>query len=115
MKASEQKSSGVSSSGRQLVVRVSEEQYQRLVDEAATAGLSVSECVRRHVFGGRPIVANSDTRLLNEVRRIGGLLKHNFQTLRDTAAPQEMRDELQATYHKLVHFLEMNTLNPYDR
>ena len=87
MKASKPKAVGVSASGRQLVVRVSDEQYQRLADEAETAGLSVSECVRRHVFGGRPIVANSDTRLLNAVRSIGGLLKHNFQTLRDTAPP----------------------------
>ena len=113
MKASKPKAVGVSASGRQIVVRVSDEQYQRLADEAETAGLSVSECVRRHVFGGRPIVANSDTRLLNAVRSIGGLLKHNFQTLRDTAPP-ELLAQQQSTYDKRVRLLEEAKLRFHD-
>ena len=114
MKASKPKAVGVSASGRQIVVRVSDEQYQRLANEAETAGLSVSECVRRHVFGGRPIVANSDTRLLNAVRSIGGLLKHNFQTLRDTAPQPELLAQHQAAYDKLVRFLEETKLRFHD-
>ena len=52
------------------------------MEEAAFAGLTVSEYMRRRFFGGRPILAQADASMLREMRRIGGLLKHNFETLR---------------------------------
>ena len=46
------------------------------MEQAAIAGLSVSEYMRRLFFGGRPIVARTDSQMIRELRRMGGLLKH---------------------------------------
>lgn len=56
-------------------VRLTQGEHQRLRDDAALAGLSVSELVRRRYFG-RAIIASSDEATLRELRRLGGLLKH---------------------------------------
>lgn len=40
--------------------------------------------MRRRVFGGRPVVALTDEAMLRELRRVGGLLKHNFETVRQS-------------------------------
>jgi hypothetical protein len=37
--------------------------------------------VRRRFFGGRPIVPRTDECAVRELRRMGGLLKHNFDAL----------------------------------
>ena len=50
--------------------------YARLtVDEYAASALSLSEYVRRRVFGRR-ITSKVDLRVLAELRRLGGLMKH---------------------------------------
>jgi len=56
-------------------VRLTGAEKARLKEDADAAGLSLSELVRRRYFG-RPIVANADAVMLNELRRLGGLLKH---------------------------------------
>jgi hypothetical protein len=71
-------------------LRVTEYENARLKNQAAAAGLSVSEYMRRRFFGGRPIVARVDTMMISELRRLGGLLKHNFETLRKAGAPPEL-------------------------
>jgi len=71
-----------SSFQRRRTLRLSEAEDARLVEEAAFAGLTVSEYMRRRFFGGRPILAQTDASVLRELRRMGGLLKHNFETLR---------------------------------
>jgi len=63
-------------------LRLSATEDARLAEEAAFAGLTVSEYMRRRFFGGRPILAQTDASVLRELRRMGGLLKHNFETLR---------------------------------
>ena len=55
---------------------VSEGEAKQLEEQASLAGLSVSECIRRRGFGGRPVVAQTDMTTVRELRRIGGLLKH---------------------------------------
>lgn len=52
--------------------------------QAATAGISVSEYMRRLFFGGRPIIARTDEQTIRELRRLGGLLKHHFTVLKQT-------------------------------
>ena len=59
---------------------VSEGEAKQLEEQASLAGLSVSECLRRRGFGGRPVVAQTDMTTVRELRRIGGLLKHHFET-----------------------------------
>lgn len=56
-------------------VRLTKAEKARLREDADRAGLSLSELVRRRYFG-RPIVANTDTVMIKELRRLGGLLKH---------------------------------------
>ena len=65
-----------------LTLRVTPEEKKRLAELAACVGLSVSEYARRKFFGGRPLVPRTDALALSELRRLGGLLKHNFETLR---------------------------------
>jgi len=61
---------------RRRTLRLSEDEEARLVEQAAMAGLSVSEYMRRLFFGGRPIIARTDGQMIRELRRMGGLLKH---------------------------------------
>ncbi|SDC19712.1 hypothetical protein SAMN05216345_101887 [Cupriavidus sp. YR651] len=58
-----------------LNMRLTSAEKARLKEDADIAGLSMSELVRRRYFG-KPIVANADTLMLKELRRVGGLLKH---------------------------------------
>lgn len=56
-------------------VRLTQAEKTHLREDADLAGLSLSELVRRRYFG-RPIVAQADTVMIKELRRLGGLLKH---------------------------------------
>jgi hypothetical protein len=60
---------------RRIGVRLSEEERQRIWDQADSSLLSVSEFIRRRALG-KQIVSRSDLRVLAELRRLGGLLKH---------------------------------------
>ncbi len=55
-------------------LRLTAEEKARLQEDAGFAGLSLSELVRRRYFG-RPLIADADTVIIRELRRIGGLLK----------------------------------------
>ena len=61
--------------GIKISVRVTPSEKSQLDEDAITAGLSLSELMRRRFFG-RPIVATADAAVLRELRRLGGLLKH---------------------------------------
>jgi hypothetical protein len=65
-------------------LRLTGEEDTRLSGQAAVAGISVSEYMRRLFFGGRPLVAKTDGQTIRELRRLGGLLKHNFVIVRET-------------------------------
>ena len=69
-------------------VRMSAAEDERLREQASSAGLSVSGYIRRSMFGGRPIVAKTDTQAIRELRRLGGLLKHHFGMVRTTGQPE---------------------------
>jgi hypothetical protein len=69
---------------RRRTLRLTVEEDARLSGQAAVAGISVSEYMRRLFFGGRPIVAKTDGQTIRELRRLGGLLKHNFVIVRET-------------------------------
>jgi hypothetical protein len=73
-----------------VTLRVTPEEKKRLVEQAAIAGLFVSEYLRRRFFGGRPLIAHADEWMIRELRRLGGLLKHNFETLRQAGAKPEL-------------------------
>lgn len=81
MKDGKTKDSGRSAARKWVTIRVTEREKTRLTEQAEIAGLSLSEYMRRRFFGGR-LAAHLDLSAIAELRRIGGLLKHNFETLR---------------------------------
>ena len=81
MKDGKTKDGGRSAARKWVTIRVTEREKARLTEQAEIAGLSLSEYMRRRFFGGR-LAAHLDLNAIAELRRIGGLLKHNFGTLR---------------------------------
>ena len=69
-------------------LRISAEENERLARQADAAGISVSEYIRRRCFGGRPITSRTDSQTIRELRRLGGLLKHNFESVREAGGQQ---------------------------
>jgi hypothetical protein len=55
-------------------VRFSVEEEAQISEEARNAGITRSAYIRRRTLGRR-VVANADALVLNELRRLGGLLK----------------------------------------
>ena len=66
---------------RRRTFRLTAGEDARIEKQAAVAGISVSEYMRRLFFGGRPSVAKTDEQAIRELRRLGGLLKHSFETV----------------------------------
>ena len=71
-------------------LRLSAEENERLTRQADAAGISVSEYIRRLCFGGRPITSRTDSQTIRELRRLGGLLKHNFESVRAAGGYQAL-------------------------
>ncbi|WP_165067627.1 hypothetical protein [Desulfovibrio sp. ZJ200] len=69
---------------KRRTLRLTAEEDARMTRQAATAGISVSEYMRRLFFGGRPIIARTDDQTIRELRRLGGLLKHHFDVVQRT-------------------------------
>ena len=60
-----------------LTVRFCSGEVEELSSQAEMSGLSVSELIRRRALEKR-IAAVTDLKMLSELRRIGGLIKHLF-------------------------------------
>jgi len=86
-------------------LRISAEENERLARQADTAGISVSEYIRRLCFGGRPITSHTDSQTIRELRRLGGLLKHHFKSLRE-ADGQQVLPKMEATLEALRQTIE---------
>ena len=71
-------------------LRLSAEENERLARQADAASISVSEYIRRLCFGGRPITSRTDSQTIRELRRLGGLLKHNFERVRSAGGYQAL-------------------------
>ncbi len=69
---------------KRRTLRLTVEEDERIAQQAVTAGISVSEYMRRLFFGGRPIIARTDAQTIRELRRLGGLLKHHFDVVKRT-------------------------------
>jgi hypothetical protein len=75
---------------KKISVRLTAAEKIQLAEDAQIAGLGLSELVRRRYFGRR-IIANADTAILRELRRLGGLLK---QLNSENADNQQVQDTL---------------------
>jgi len=60
-----------------LTVRFRSGELEELSNQAEACGLSVSELIRRKALG-KHVVSVIDSKMLSELRRIGGLIKHLF-------------------------------------
>ena len=90
---------------RRRTLRLTSEEENRLTRQAATAGISVSEYMRRLFFGGRPIIARTDDQTIRELRRLGGLLKHHFEVVKRTGNPATL-SELDAALREIRYAIE---------
>lgn len=87
-----------------------------LVEQSGVAGVSISEYGRRRIFGGRPLVAHADLMVVRELRRIGGLLKSNFETLRQGKVDPEWRQKQEYALRSLAGLIEkIGTTYRHDR
>jgi hypothetical protein len=62
---------------QRLTVRFRPGELKELSEQADMSGLSISELLRRRALGMR-VTAVTDLKMLSELRRIGGLIKHLF-------------------------------------
>ena len=60
---------------KHISVRVSNDEYSLIKEQADIAALTVSEYIRRRTLGKR-VASKLDLCVLAEIRRLGGLLKH---------------------------------------
>lgn len=77
-------------------IRFTLDETKEIADRAKAAGLSVADYLRKSAFGKR-ITPKVDLHLVNELRRIGGLLKlvHTESGGAYSEKTREMLDELQ--------------------
>ena len=90
---------------RRRTPRLTAEEDKRITRQAETAGISVSEYMRRLFFGGRPIIARTDDQAIRELRRLGGLLKHHFEVVKRTGNADTLT-ELDATLWAIRRAIE---------
>ncbi|WP_165072732.1 hypothetical protein [Desulfovibrio sp. ZJ200] len=90
---------------RRRTLRLTAEEDARITRQAATAGISVSEYMRRLFFGGRPVIARTDDQPIRELRRLGGLLKHHFDVVRRTKSTATLA-ELEAALREVRRAIE---------
>ncbi|MDR3361502.1 MAG: hypothetical protein LBO64_01445 [Desulfovibrio sp.] len=95
-----------------LTLRVTPEEKGWLMERVAIIGISQSAYVRKRIFGGRPILPRADEAAIRELRRMGGLIKHNFETLRqakmDAAFIRQHEDLLQTIVDKIEELGSMH-------
>lgn len=77
-----------------ISVRLTAAEKIQLAEDAQIAGLGLSELVRRRYFGRR-IIANADTAILRELRRLGRMLKQLNSESMDHQQVQETLKTLQ--------------------
>ncbi len=105
MKGRKTEGGGRSATRKWVTIRVTDMEKARLMEQADIAGLSLSEYARRRFFGGT-IAACTDVKTVGELRRIGGLLKHNFATLRQVNAPRGIMEKQEEALRKLVWLIQ---------
>ena len=115
MKDGKTEDGGRSAARQWVTIRVTSEEKTRLAEQAEMAGLSVSEYLRRSFFGGRPLIAHTDALMVRELRRIGGLLKHNFETLRLAGASVNVLVQQEETLRKLAFAIDRIGVSGHDR
>ena len=100
-----QKQKATSGFQKRRTLRLTDEEDERIARQAATAGISISEYMRRLFFGSRPIIARTDDQTIRELRRLGGLLKHYFDVVKRTGNAGTLA-ELETTLRAIRRSIE---------
>ncbi len=78
---------------KSVTVRLTSSEKRRL-KELHGPETNKSDYIRSRIFGGRPIIAKTDHKMIGLLSKLGGLLKSNFQTLRQAnAGPDQLRNQ----------------------
>ena len=93
-------------------IRMSPAENHRLIEYAEISGITVSEYIRRKCFGGRPITAYTDLATIRELKRLGGLLKHNFETVREGKCDPRITDEMEEVLDSIKRAIERLAFTP---
>ena len=100
---------------KRITVRFMVGEFNGLKEQVFASGLSIAEFARRRILG-HAIASKMDFRVLSELRRLGGLVKHAFNETgdmysRDTA---ETLHALTSCVRKLERFIANDSKNtPY--
>ena len=106
MKGKKAKGSSRTAERTWVSARVTRAEKSQLRNQAELAGISLSEFLRRNFLGGKPLVANTDLKILMELRRVGGLLKHNFSVMRECHAPFDLWAKMDSGFEELLKLME---------
>lgn len=71
----------VSKRTKRIYIRLTPSELEEIQEQAQISGLSLSEYVRRRVSGHK-VKSRIEVKMLSELRRQGGLLKHVFEESR---------------------------------
>ncbi len=88
-----------------IVIRVTRAEREQFKRDAEIAGISLSELIRRRYYG-KPIIPRVEYKLIDELRRQGGLLKANFNTMREAGVSKDVIDKQQEVYKDIVRLIE---------
>ena len=91
--------------GSIVALRATPEEKAEIREQAALAGMNVSNFIRHKIFGGRPIVASVDMKMLGELRRFAGLLKHQCQLFREQGRGGEVVQELNGILQNVARLI----------
>lgn len=81
---------------RWIKFRCSEDDYEAITKKAIVAGLTTSEYLRRTALNRR-IQVRTDIRMMNELKRLGGLQKHLY-----TQMQEQMTTELSRQFSEVL-------------
>lgn len=89
-----------------LTLRVTPEEKTWLTERVAILGISLSAYVRHRIFGGRPILPRADEAAIRELRRLGGLIKNNFETLRQAKVGRDFIRQHEVLLNTIINAIE---------
>jgi hypothetical protein len=73
--------------GKVINLRCTEDEANTLKEKAKAAGISTSDLLRRSALN-RKIVTRTDTKLMKELLRLGGLQKHLYTQMQEQMTPE---------------------------
>ncbi|MBF1996528.1 mobilization protein [Serratia symbiotica] len=95
--------------------RCTDAEYQSINKKAAAAGLTTSEYLRRSALNRR-IMVRTDIRMMNELKRLGGLQKHLYSQMQETmtTALSRQYSEVLSSIVTAINLLDMTPIPAED-